>query len=250
MQLTFQKILGAAMVLLMVFCLHGMADENLIDRWAGAVGGREKVSGITSMYREATIEVAGYKGSIKAWHTTDGKYRKEEQVGPVTSTEIFDGTNAIVRQGSAPPHTMVGADLERARSTAFANSNAMFFAFFPDRRHGTVATEGEHTIVLKPDGGIDWRITLDPQTSLPATMVHKEGERTITVTFVSYETVEGIKFEREIQRSTGDPRVHALIRFTKTVINPTIDPSLFRTDSTGHARLGLPTFESVVGDRR
>jgi hypothetical protein len=113
-----------------------------------------------------------------------------------------------------------------------------------------VAAEGAHTIVLKPDGGIDWRIRLDPQTSLPATMVHKEGEKTITVVFVSYETVEGIKFEQEIERSTGDPRFHAVNRFTKTVINPTIDPSLFRTDSTGNARLDLPTFVAVAGHRR
>ena len=41
------------------------------------------------------------------------------------------------------------------------------------------------------------------QTELPATMVHKENDRTVTVEF------------------------DAVIRFTKTVINPPIDPSLF-----------------------
>jgi hypothetical protein len=247
MRLTSRHILGAALILSTVLCLHGVADENLVDRWATAVGGREKVAGIRSMYREATIEVAGYKGTIKTWHTPEGKYRKDELIGPVTSTEIFDGTHATIQQGAAPPHTMAGPDLERARSTAFANSNAMFFAFFPERRQGTLVTEGEDTIVLKREGGIDWRVTIDPQTALPMTMVHKEGDRTITVTFVSYVTVDGITFEQEIRRSTGDPRFHAVIRFTKTVINPTIDPSLFLINPTAHAQRGSPILGRSCG---
>jgi hypothetical protein len=47
------------------------------------------------------------------------------------------------------------------------------------------------------------------------------------VTYVSYETIEGLKFEKEIHRSTGDPRYDSVIRFTKTVINPSLDASLF-----------------------
>ena len=82
-------------------------------------------------------------------------------------------------------------------------------------------------IVLRPEGGIDWRVTLDPETSLPRTMVHKEGEQNITVTFDGYETVDGIKFEKEIHRSAGDPTRGAVIRFTKTVINQPADASLF-----------------------
>lgn len=210
-----------------LFATAASAADTLADRWATAVGGLNKVGAITSMYREATIEIQGLVGTIRTWHTAEGKYRKEEQVATYSTVETFDGTNGIVQQGAAPARNMAGADLARARSTAFANSNAVFFVFFPEGRRGTVVTEGDDTIVLKPEGGIDWRVTLDPQTSLPKTMTHKEGERTITVTFVSYETVDGIKFEKEIHRSTGDPRFDAVIRFTKTAINPPIDASLF-----------------------
>jgi hypothetical protein len=204
-----------------------LAADSLVDRWAAAVGGRDKVATITSMYREATIEVRGLVGSIKAWHTAEGKYRKEEQVASFSSVETFDGTHGAIQQGAAAPRAMAGADLARARSTAFANSNAVFFALFPERRHGTVVVDGDDTIVLRPEGGIDWRVTLDPRTSLPRTMMHNESERTIMVTFVAYETVQGITFEKEIHRSTGDPNFDSVIRFTKTVINPPIDGSLF-----------------------
>jgi len=203
------------------------ADNTIVDRWANAVGGREKVAAVHSTYREATIEVGGFTGTIKAWHSADGKYRKEEQVGPYSTVEIFDGTNGTSQQGAAPAHRMEGTELERARSTPFANWNAVFFAFFPERRRGSVAMEGDDTIVMKPEGGIDWRVTLDSQSWLPKTMVHQEGNRTITVTFVSYETIDGLQFEKEIHRSAGDPRFEAVIRFTKTVINPPVDASFF-----------------------
>ena len=58
-------------------------------------------------------------------------------------------------------------------------------------------------------------------------MVHDEGGRTITVTFNGWEAVNGIELEKEIRRSAGDPSMGAVIRFTKTVINPPIDASLF-----------------------
>ena len=101
--------------------------------------------------------------------------------------------------------------------------------FLRSFQSGVTATlpEGDETIVLKPDGGVEWRVTLDPKSSLPKTMVHQEGKQTITVTLDSYEAVDGIKFETEIHRSAGDPSRGAVIRFTKTVLDLPIDGSLF-----------------------
>lgn len=210
-----------------LFATVAFADDGAIDRWANAVGGRERISAIKSIYREGTIDFAGTQGTIKVWHTADGKYRKEERIATYSLIETFDGVNGASQQGDAPPHTMNQTESELATSRRFANANAMFFAFFPERRHGSVNIEADGTIVLKPEGGVEWRVTLDPQTSLPTTMVHQEGKQTITVTLGSYETVDGIKFETELHRSAGDPTRGAVIHFTKTVINSKIDPSLF-----------------------
>jgi len=204
-----------------------LAAEGPVDRWASAVGGRDKVAPVRAIYREATVQVGPYEGWIKAWHTSDGRYRKEEQIGPYAAVETFDGTTSTLRKGAIPPLQLTGADLARARSSAFANWNAVFFAFFPERRHGELVVEGDGTIVLKPENGIDWRVTLDPETSLPKTMKHQEGDRTVTVDFIAYETIQGMRLEKEIHRSNGDPRFDAVIRFTNTVIDPPIDATLF-----------------------
>jgi len=215
------------MALLLLLAAAPLHAQTPADRWAKAVGGRDKVAAVKATYREATIDVAGMTGTIKAWHTADGKYRKEERVGMFSSIETFDGTNGTLQQGDKPVRAMTAAEVERARSQRYANWNAVFFALFPERRRGALAVEGDDTLVMKPEGGIDWRVTLDPQTGLPKTMVHKEGERTITVAFVSYETVDGLQFEKEIHRTTGDPRFDAVIRFTKTVIDPPVDAAMF-----------------------
>jgi len=214
-------------IILFFFSSVALTVESPVDRWRNAIGGREKIAAVKAIYREATLEYAGYQGTLKVWHTAEGKYRKEEQVATFSTIETFDGTTGRIQQGAERPRNMVAAELEQTRSKRFSNANAMFFVFFPDRHRGTIAAEDSNTIVFKPEGGIEWRVILDPQTSLPQAMVHKEGDRTITVTYVSYETVDGIKVEKEIHRSAGDPARGAVIRFTKTVINPPIDPSLF-----------------------
>jgi hypothetical protein len=210
-------------IIAFVFAATAIAADNPVDRWAHAVGGKEKIAAVKAIYREGTLELGGMQGSIKVWHTADGRYRKEEQVGIFSSVETFDGTNGVVQKGGAGPQQVTGADLPVAKSKAYANSNSMFFVFAPQRR-GSLTTEGD-TIVFKPEGGVEWRVTLDPQTSLPKTMLHDEGGKTITVTFASWETVDGITLEKEIHRTNGV--ASAVIRFTKTVINPPVDASLF-----------------------
>jgi hypothetical protein len=217
-----------------VFCLIAIftaaiaaPDHDSIERWADAAGGRDRLARIQAIYREATIQVAGGEGTIKVWHTADGRYRKEERGGNFVRIETFDGARALVQVGAMPPRELEGPDRARAISQAFANFNAVFFAFFPDRRRGSVLVEADGTVVLQPDGGVDWRVALDPATSLPSRMTHAEGERTVVVDFVSYDTVDGVKIENEIHRSPGDPRFDAVIRFTKTVLNPPVDGAHF-----------------------
>ena len=211
-------------VIALVFAATALAADSPIDRWAHAVGGRKKLAAVTAIYREGTLEFGGMTGTIKVWHTAEGKYRKEEAIpGVFSSVETFDGTTALVQRNGGAPQQVAGAELEVAKSKAYANSNAIFFVFAKQPR-GTLTTDGD-TVVFKPEGGIEWRVVLDPATSLPKTMLHDEGGKTVTVTFASWETVGGVMLEKEIHRTNGV--ASAVIRFTKTEINPPIDASLF-----------------------
>jgi hypothetical protein len=206
---------------------------NPIDRWAIAIGGRDKVAAVRSTYREGTIEAAGLQGVIRTWHTADGKYRKEEKIGALSTIETFDGTSGSVQHGDAPPHGMTEPELVLARSQAYANWSAVFFAFFPERRHGTASVDDDD-IVLSPEGGIARHVSLDPETSLPKSMSHQRAAGSVRVDFVSWETIDGLQFEKEIRRTAPDPRFNAVIRFTKTVLNPPIEASMFQSMLASH----------------
>jgi hypothetical protein len=208
-----------------------LVRDDLVEHWAAAAGGRETLAAIGAIYREGTIELAAGTGELKVWHTADGRYRKEERGGAFVRIETFDGVEALVKVGAAPVQRLDGVALQRAISQAYANTNAIFFALFPERRHGELFAEDDHTLVLKPAGGIDWRVELDPASGLPTTMVHAESERTISVDFAAFDTFDGLRAESEIHRSTGDPRFDAVIRFTKTVLNPPIDAALFTIEA-------------------
>jgi len=182
-------------LLLLTFASAALAADGPVERWAAAVGGRDKVA-----------------------------------VAMFSSVEICDGTNVSLHKGTDVKN-LAGDELAVERSKAFANSNAIFFVFFPKRHRGSIRADGDDAIVFKPEGGVEWRVTLDPKTSLPSTMTHKEGDKTIAVSFASYETVDGIQFEKEIRRSNGEGRPGAIIRFTKTIINPTVDTSMFATEA-------------------
>jgi hypothetical protein len=211
-------------VLILVASLTLAADQS-VDRWAAALGGRDKIAALKAVYREASVQVGSYQGTIKVWHTADGKYRKDEKVAAFSNTETFDGTKGMIQQGLMPARAMTEAELEVTRSKRFSNWNAIFFVLFSDRHHGSVVAQNANTLSFKPDGGIEWQVELDSKTSLPKSMTHNEGGQTITVTFESYETVDGLQFEKEIHRSGGG--MNRVIRFTKTVINPEIESSLF-----------------------
>src|SRR5256885_1343458 len=72
---------GVAMsIIALIFAATALAADNPVDRWAHAVGGKDKIAAVKAIYREGTLEFGGMEGSIKVWHTADGRYRKEEQV--------------------------------------------------------------------------------------------------------------------------------------------------------------------------
>src|ERR1043165_1408567 len=118
-----------------------LAADGPIDRWAKAAGWRDNIDATKSISREGTLEVGAFAGTIKVWHTPEGRYRKEEQVGMFSSIETCDGTNVTVQKNGGAEQKLAGDELALERSKAFANSNAMFFVFFPKSHPGKIATE-------------------------------------------------------------------------------------------------------------
>src|SRR5262249_55811690 len=94
----------AALTARVISAIHLFAaGADGFDRGAAAVGGCDRLSTVVAVYREATIDVAGFQGTIKAWHTADGRYRKEERIATLSTVETFDGRRGMLQEGTAAP---------------------------------------------------------------------------------------------------------------------------------------------------
>ena len=62
----------ALLLLTILLAVAASAAESPIDRWAAAIGGREKIATVKALYREGTLDFGGmpftiaYKGEVTA----------------------------------------------------------------------------------------------------------------------------------------------------------------------------------------
>ena len=74
-----------ALLLILFIGLTVFAVENPLERWAKAVGGREKVATIKSIYREATIESVVHPGTKRRDRRRNAR---KQQPGPPTPAAV------------------------------------------------------------------------------------------------------------------------------------------------------------------
>jgi predicted aspartyl protease len=224
-----------------------ITKDEALDRWAAALGGRERLMRIRSVYRELAFTTGGVSGREKDWTTSAGRARSETKLEGYSSVTTFDGAEGWSAEGGAQPHRIGGADLTAAMSGAYFDS---FSQFFPGRRAGTVELEdasGPYVVLLiKPAGGRETRVLLDRTTWLPHATQQPSQERTQTVTFVSWQDVEGVKFPKELLQSTGDPKFDVRITAVETELNPTVGEAMFGKPEAELAAIRFPSGTSVV----
>lgn len=211
--------------------------------WSRALGGKERLAQITSVHREAQITYGGLTGAMRVWQKNDGRYRLEIDLGPTSEVDTFDGHAGWAQEGTAPPHQVGGAELERAVSDAYLFALAQFF---PERREGQVVVDDEQTITVRPNGGTEVTVLMDPATKLPRAYVRRDADRAETTSFDSWVDVDGVKFPGALRQTTGDPRFDMKIVFTKTELNTPIDDALFGKPVAKIAPLHMPAADVTV----
>src|SRR4051812_35863629 len=109
--------------------------KALLDCWAKALGGREKLAKVTMVETEGTVATPGEKGTFHDWVRSDGATVQEETFGPVASRSGLDGQKRWVVNGSSPVQDSTGVELAMAVSGAYLDS---FSALLPGRMPGEV----------------------------------------------------------------------------------------------------------------
>jgi len=193
------------------------APAPLLDCWAKAVGGRERLAKIKSIEREGKVTSPGERGTFHGWIRSDGASYEEGKFGPVASRAGFDGQRRWVQDGFAPAHESTGVELTGSITWAYFDS---FSALVPGRLPGEVKPgPAPWTLVLAPKGGREWTLTLDQKTCLPKTVTYQGGTRTITLTYLKWIRVSGVQLPALLEQSDGDPATTYRYTYEKTLVD-------------------------------
>lgn len=229
-----------------------LTKEQVLDKWAEALGGRENLQNVHTIHLRGAIETRGMKGTYERWVTSRGELRMAVDIsGAFRQVSIFDGQKGWTLDSSGTPHELTGANLQSVVTSAYEASDSFLLA---GRIPGRVEFKGEdsnheaYLLSLEPDRGNPVTTYLDQRTFLPS---HEEvagpmGSRTIR--FSDWRKFSGIKIPCAIRQTNGDPQSDILITTDQVEINAPIAAELFAkpADTAAPVRFAAGAHQAVI----
>ena len=205
--------------------------EIILERWARAVGGRDRLSAIKNIYTKADYEGTAGSGVVEEWATSDGRRKQENNLTGGHVISVFDGsrgwrsTDGRVREYSPE-------EIEGARNPAFI---ASYSHLVPDRLPGRVEYLGEddarenYILKIKPGG----TFYVDKKTFLPT---RQEGHLThtgLTILFKGWREVGGIKIPAQLSLAHTDDDYRATETIKEARVNLLLSARVFGRPAEG-----------------
>ena len=221
-----------------------VTKEQLLDRWALALGGREKLASMRSAHVLLAMESGNLHGTVEIWEDSRGQHKTVAVLGAFRQATVFDGLSGWQRDQNGKVRSLGGAELEEEVTAAYFASNSQFF---PDRWPGQVDFAGEdaqfYQLRIAPRGGKPVTVYLDKQTGLPAKEERAQQDRTATFSYSDWRDFGGIKFWSHGRQGTGDPRFDTVLVTEAVEWNPQLSADLF----TKPAAAAAPDFQFFSG---
>jgi aspartyl protease/PDZ domain-containing protein len=209
--------------------------EQLLGRWAQALGGAEALGRVQSVHTRSTIETAGLQGTVEDWTTARGQTRQHVVLGEVLDTwNVFDGAAAWERDHNGKVRKLAGTALENAiTGSALGSFSHLVAGRMPVRVETAPPKDGALALRLVPQGGREVLVYLDPATGLPQRQDQAESERTRVTSFGDWREVGGIRFPFETRSTVGDPRSDVLVKVLEIKLGEPVDPAAFQKPEEG-----------------
>lgn len=225
--------------------------EQLLQRWAQALGGLDRLRSIEVLYIRSRIETGGLVGTVEEWCTAHGQRREDlDLAGIYKNLTVLDGDRCWVRDQNGKVRELVGVELENEITSAYI---ASFSHLVPGRMSGAVeeAGQGEAGAAVRflPKGGRPVTYYLDAQTGLPARQERPQAERTVTATFGDWREVEGVLLPWHVRQTSGDPQYDIVAEIEEVRCNVPVDAAAFQPPAeaapdfrfaSGHSARGIP----------
>ncbi len=229
---------GIVVVTLLCGCAtvrkRGVTADDILDRWAQAIGGIGRLRQIENAYVRGTVEVGGLHGTLESWYTARGQLREQIDLGGVINIlTVFDGERGEgwVRDQNGKVQELAGTDLESEVTSMYLGT---YSQFIPGRMLGNVEFVGrdethQYNIVrIRPEGGRVATYYLDRDTDLPFKVEYPSGEQTLTQYLSDWRDVDGVKLPFHTRNTTGDPQYDQIITIQEVRFNGQLDETAFR----------------------
>jgi len=230
------------------------ALEEVLDQWATAQGGRDRLAGIRTIHSLSTVKMFGMEGTADEWFTAEGEHSLDfDLAGVFEMTVVTTPAHSWYREQNNPAIEQGGKDLgDEIRDTFLGTWSHLL----PNRMSGKIellASEpdtGEFGVRITPQDGTEVIVFLDQERHLPkrSESTDETGEILIT-TFNDWRNFEGILFPSRIEKSTGTPENDIVIELSDVRLNEVSPAGTFSQPSapseeahfaTGHSARDIP----------
>lgn len=213
------------------------ADE-IISKYVDAIGGKDKLKNITSVYMESTIDVMGMSGNM-TMTTLNGKGMKQDIdiMGSIITSCFTDkggwGVNPMT--GSTTPETMSDIQYNTGKDQIYVGGP---FVNFTEQGYKAelLGTENVANVnafkvkVLAPDSTSSLYF-FDPATGYmvqSVTQSEMQGQMVDNViTYSDYKATDGYFVPYKLDMSMAGGQVAMLMAVTKVELNKEVDEKIF-----------------------
>lgn len=205
--------------------------KPLLDAWAQALGGREKLAAIQTYRTQTAVKMFGLDGVIQEWIDVNGRHRLELDLGGMFHVEQrYDGSEAWGVDQNGKVARMTGTELEGELTSLY---DGTFSHLVAGRRAGQVEALGKDqdgkldVLAITPQGGRRTTWYLDPQSHLPVRSERPEGDRTQVTHYSDWKEFAGVRFATSVRTSTGDPKYDVTATVQQVEFGVAVDDAMF-----------------------
>lgn len=177
--------------------------ETVYEMYIEAIGGREAVESIQSVFTTAQANIQGQQLSLEMIITADGKSSNTvSMMGNVMSKQVFDGENGfVVANGQKIPFDQAQAEAAKAEADPFPELSASETAVL----EGIETVDDQDAYVIAVSEDMKNYYSVDSGLKIQSVRTITQMGQTITMPtiFSDYREVEGVLFPFSISQSMG-----------------------------------------------
>lgn len=222
-------------LLMLVVWINSCFSQNLNDifkKHMDALGGKENLLKVKTLFSEATIKVGGLEGTLRVWWSGPDRMRQEADFSIFKQLIVCDGKDFWLKDQNGKVRELVGYERQKHMQELYFEALSYLF---PERGEGEKKLIGEEEqdgkkyfiVEITPEGGEPRKLFINSSSCLIDKYQEPADEETAFVFLTDYRSVDGIMIPFKLRQTTGKPQYDIYIEYEEILVNPSLNDTLF-----------------------